>query len=93
MGSLVAGDAQQHAVVGVVAEALHLGRGLGALEWNDVVAVDTGTDVTVALAPLAKGSGSLPHHALGVHPSAVVQHPHVLRAVARFLLTTHILSV
>ena len=80
----MAWDAQQHTVVWIVTQALHLGRGLGALEWDDVVAVDTGTDVTVALAPLAEASGSLPHHALGVQPSAVVQHPLVFWPVAGF---------
>ena len=79
----VAGYAQQHAVRWVVAQALHLGCGLGTLEGDDVVAVPACRDVPVTLAPLAQSLGPGTHNALSQHPSLVVEHPHVLRSVSR----------
>ena len=79
----VAGYAQQHAVRWIVAQALHLDCGLGTLEGDEMVAVLACRDVPLTLAPLAQSLGPGPHNALGLHPSLVVEHPHVLRSVSR----------
>jgi hypothetical protein len=88
----MAWDAQQHAVVRIVAQPLHLCLSLGTLEWYDMVAVNTSHDVSITLAPLAQPLRPLPHNALGLTPSLIVQHPHVLRSVSRFAhtLTIHL---
>jgi hypothetical protein len=88
----MAWDAQQHAVVWIITESFHFCLGLCTLEWYEVVAVHTRHNVPVALAPLAQPFSPLPHHALGLHPSLVVQHPHVFWSVSRFAhtLTIHL---
>ena len=88
----MAGDAQQHAVVRVVAQPFHLCLSLRTLEWYEVVAVNTSHDVPITLAPLAQPLRPLPHHALGLQPTLVVQHPHVFWSVSRFAhtLTIHL---
>ena len=96
----VALTAHQHDVVGIEEQALHLGRGLGALEGHDVVAGKAGSDVTIldacldalALAHLAAPAIAVPHQPLQVGPAWVVEHTAVLWAVA-FPFTTHIRRV
>ena len=47
-----------------------------------MVTVDTGTDVTVTLAPLTQSTCSGPYDALCLTPSLVVEHSHVLWPVS-----------
>jgi hypothetical protein len=95
MHSHMTWDAQQHAVVRIVAQPLYLCLSLGGFEWYDMVAVNTRHDVPITLAPLAQPLRPLPHHAFGLYPSLVVQHPHVFWSVSRFAytLTIHIRKV
>ena len=92
--------AHQHDVLGVEEQALHLGRSLGTLEGDDVMAGKAGSDVTIvdacldalALAHLASATIAVPHQSLDARPTWVVEHPRVLWSVS-LPSTTHILSV
>ena len=89
--------AHQHDVGRVEEEPLHLGRGLGALEGDDVMAGKAGSDVTVldacldalALAHLASATIAVPHQSLDAMPTWVVEHAAVLWSVSFPSLTIH----
>jgi hypothetical protein len=83
-------DAQQHTVVRVVAQPLHLCRGLARLEWDEVVAVHSGAypstgnagSDAVSYAPFAQAFGTLPHDSLRLTPPLIVEHLHVFGSVS-----------
>ena len=75
-------DAQQGDVGWVVAESFHLGLSLGRLEGDEVVTVNACHIVPFLHAPLAHALSSPPHDLLGLQPTLVIEHPHVLRSVS-----------
>jgi len=90
--------AQQHHIVRIVAETLHLGLGLGRLEGDQVVMVNALAPppgalkekiaylatilLSVADAPLAQTLCPCVHDGLGRCPPLVVEHLHVFGSVA-----------
>ena len=75
VGPDVAGDTQQLDVADIIGQLLHRFRivGVGRLDGNLMVAVNTGADESLAAAPLTKSASPLPYDALHLGPALAVQ--------------------